>query len=135
MLVLIDLSVRFIVAGCLLYFQNEKGAFPCSGAAIQRRQQDGIDACRQRRPDGDKSCCCCGPLAAAAGPQAGLQSRFGNENWDEKVLMVVFGVAGCVNYRETVKGAVTCGGGAAESDDDEVCATPPQSDAEGNDDE
>ena len=36
--------------------------------------------------------------------------------------MVVFGVAGWVNYLQTVKGAVTCGGGGAEPDDDEVCA-------------
>jgi len=41
MLVLIDLSVIFIVAGCLLYFQNEKGAFPCSGAAIPRDNEMG----------------------------------------------------------------------------------------------
>ncbi len=32
--------------------------------------------------DGDKSWRCSGPLADAACPQAGLQSRFGNENWD-----------------------------------------------------
>ena len=81
MLALIDLSVIFIVAGCLLYFQNEKEPFLALGPLYQG---DGSDACRQRRPDGGKSCRCCGPLAAAAGPQAGpgLQSRFGNENWD-----------------------------------------------------
>ena len=40
MFVLIDLNVRFIVAGCLLYFQNEKGVFPCSGAGGQLYRGD-----------------------------------------------------------------------------------------------
>jgi hypothetical protein len=55
MLALIDLSVIFIVAGCLLYFQNEKGAFPCSGAAIPRRWERRLQAAtpgwRQELPD------------------------------------------------------------------------------------
>ena len=42
------------------------------------------------------------------------------------MLMVVFGVAGWGNYVQTVNGAVTCGGGGAEPDDDEVCATLPR---------
>ena len=53
MLALIDLSVIFIVAGCLLYFQNEKEPFLALGPLYRG---DGSDACRQRRPDGGKSC-------------------------------------------------------------------------------
>ena len=45
------------------------------------------------------------------------------------MLMFVFGVAGWVNYLQTEKGAVTCGGGGTEPDDYEVYAIPPQIDA------
>jgi len=73
MLALIDLSVIFIVAGCLLYFQNEKGAFPCSGAAIprmttrwERRLQAATPGWRQELPLLWTTSCCNWPPGRAA---------------------------------------------------------------------
>ena len=43
MLALIDLSVVFIIAGCLLYFQKEREAFSCCWAAAAQRHSDTDD--------------------------------------------------------------------------------------------
>jgi hypothetical protein len=43
---------------------------------------------------------------------------------------VVFGVAGWVSYLTTEKGAAIGGGDGAVHEDEEFCATPPQSYAE-----
>ena len=43
---------------------------------------------------------------------------------------VVFGVAGWVSYLTTEKGAAIGGGDDAVPEEEEFCATPPQSDAE-----
>jgi len=45
-------------------------------------------------------------------------------------VTVVFGVAGWVSYLTTEKGAAIGGGDGAVPEDEEFCATPPQSDAE-----
>jgi len=45
-------------------------------------------------------------------------------------VTVVFGVAGWVSYLTTEKGAAIGGGDGAAPEDEEFCATPPQSDAE-----
>ena len=45
-------------------------------------------------------------------------------------LTVVFGVAGWVSYLTTEKEVAIGGGDGAASEDEEFCATPPQSDAE-----
>jgi hypothetical protein len=69
MLALIDLSVIFIVAGCLLYCQNEKGAFPCSGATIPRRWERRLQAAtpgwRQELPLLWTTGCCSWPPGRA----------------------------------------------------------------------
>ena len=73
MLALIDPSIIFIVAGCLLYFQNETGAFPCSGAAMprlrtrwERRLQAATLGWRQELPLLWTTSCCSWPLGWAA---------------------------------------------------------------------
>jgi hypothetical protein len=45
-------------------------------------------------------------------------------------VTVVFGVAGWVSYLMTEKGAAIGGGDGGVPEDEEFCATPPQSDAE-----